>query len=57
LEDGSLLEYQVVALDMEAIIKVELKGSGINPKIIRKSKNFFALGLTYWLFNRPWNPQ
>jgi 2-oxoglutarate ferredoxin oxidoreductase subunit alpha len=56
LEDESLLEYQVVALNMEAIIKVELKGSGINPKIIRKSKNFFALGLTYWLFNRPLEP-
>ncbi len=56
LEDGSLKKYQVISLDMEAIIKEELKGSGINPKIIRKSKNFFALGLTYWLFNRPMEP-
>jgi 2-oxoglutarate ferredoxin oxidoreductase subunit alpha len=56
LEDGSLKDYQVISLDMEAIIKEELKGSGINPKIIRKSKNFFALGLTYWLFNRPMEP-
>jgi 2-oxoglutarate ferredoxin oxidoreductase subunit alpha len=56
LEDGSLKNYQVISLDMEAIIKEELKGSGINPKIMRKSKNFFALGLTYWLFNRPMEP-
>lgn len=56
LEDGSLKDYQVISLDMESIIKEELKGSGINPKIIRKSKNFFALGLTYWLFNRPMEP-
>jgi len=56
LEDSSLSEYQLIPLDMEAIIKAELKGSGINPKIIRKSKNFFALGLTYWLFNRPMEP-
>ncbi len=56
LEDESLKKYQVISLDMEAIIKEELKGSGINPKIMRKSKNFFALGLTYWLFNRPMEP-
>lgn len=56
LEDGSLKNYQVSSLDMEAIIKEELKGSGINPKVMRKSKNFFALGLTYWLFNRPMEP-
>jgi 2-oxoglutarate ferredoxin oxidoreductase subunit alpha len=56
LENGSLKDYQVISLDMERIIKEELKGSGINPKIIRKSKNFFALGLTYWLFNRPMEP-
>jgi len=56
LEDESLENYQVISLDMEAIIKEELKGSGINPKIMRKSKNFFALGLTYWLFNRPMEP-
>ncbi|NJN25452.1 MAG: 2-oxoacid:acceptor oxidoreductase subunit alpha [Cyclobacteriaceae bacterium] len=53
LEDGSLKKYQVIALDMEAIIKEELKTSGISPKIVKKTKNFFALGLTYWLFNRP----
>lgn len=56
LENGSLKDYQVISLDMERIIKEELKGSGISPKIIRKSKNFFALGLTYWLFNRPMEP-
>ncbi len=56
LDDNSLQEYQLIALDMEAIIKQELKGSNISPKIVRKSKNFFALGLTYWLFNRPMEP-
>lgn len=56
LEDDSLRNYQLISLDMEAIIKEELKGSGISPKIIRKSKNFFALGMTYWLFNRPMEP-
>ncbi len=56
LEDGSLKKFNVIALDIEAIIKEELKGSGISPKIVKKSKNFFALGITYWLFNRPMEP-
>ena len=56
LEDESLSKYNLIPLDIESIIKEELKGSGIPPKIVRKSKNFFALGLTYWLFNRPMEP-
>ena len=56
LEDGSLSKYNLIPLDIESIVKKELKDSGIPPKIIRKSKNFFALGLTYWLFNRPMEP-
>lgn len=56
LEDGLLSEYNVTVLDIDAIIKDELKGSGIPPKIVKKTKNFFALGLTYWLFSRPLEP-
>ncbi len=56
LEDGSLSKFNLIPLDIESIVKEELKGSGIHPKIVRKSKNFFALGLTYWLFNRPMEP-
>lgn len=53
LEDGSLRKYEVTVIDIDALIKEELKGSGIPPKIVKKTKNFFALGITYWLFNRP----
>jgi 2-oxoglutarate ferredoxin oxidoreductase subunit alpha len=56
LEDESLNKYNLIPLDIDSIIKEELKESGIPPKIVRKSKNFFALGLTYWLFNRPMEP-
>lgn len=56
LEDGSLKKYQVIVLDLEGQVKQELKESGINPKIIRKTKNLFALGITYWLFDRPMEP-
>ena len=56
LEDGSLKNYTLITLDIEDLVKEELKGSGISPKIVKKTKNFFALGLTYWLFNRPMEP-
>lgn len=56
LEDGSLAKYNTIPLNLESIIKEELKGSGIAPKIVKKTKNFFALGLTYWLFSRPLEP-
>lgn len=56
LEDGSLDKYNAISLDMESIIKEELKGSGIPPKIVKRTKNFFALGITYWLFSRPLEP-
>ena len=56
LEDQSLKNYNVIVVDIDAIVKEELKGSGIPPKIVKKTKNFFALGVTYWLFNRPMEP-
>ena len=56
LEDGSLDQYTVILLDFDAIVKEELKDSGIPPKIVKKTKNIFALGLTYWLFSRPLEP-
>jgi len=56
LHDNSLKNYHLIQLDMDAIVKKELSGSGIHPKIYKKTKNFFALGLTYWLFNRPMEP-
>jgi len=56
LETDELNSYQVIALDFDAEIKKVLAGSGVPPKIMRKSKNIFALGMTYWLFNRSIEP-
>ena len=56
LENGLLKDYQVIKLDIEAEVKKELAKEGLPPKVVRKSKNFFALGLTYWLFSRPLEP-
>lgn len=56
LETDELKNYQIIALDFDAEIKKVLAGSGVPPKIMRKSKNIFALGMTYWLFNRSIEP-
>lgn len=56
LENGMLKDFEVIALDIEDLVKKELSGVGLPPKVVKKSKNFFALGLTYWLFSRPMEP-
>ncbi len=56
LTDGSLAKYDVHAIDMTKEIKAELKELNVPSKVISKTKNIFALGLAYWLFNRPLQP-
>lgn len=56
LEDGSLKDYQVFKLNFNAMVNEILKDSGLTPKQIERTKNIFALGLTYWLFDMPLEP-
>ncbi len=56
LKDGSLDDYQLFPVDITAIVQEELKGTGMSPKNITRTKNMFALGLVYWLFDRPLEP-
>jgi len=52
LEDGSLDEYQVVQVDMTRLTKECVEGLSLGTKEIDRTKNFFALGIAYWLYNR-----
>lgn len=57
LEDGSLNQFQVITvpitmLNRNAVQDVE----GLDKKSVDRSKNFFALGLIYWMFDRPLEP-
>lgn len=56
LKDDTLKDYQVFQVDMTAIMKEELKDLQLSPKDVERTKNLFALGLTYWLYNRPMEP-
>ncbi|MBS1545139.1 MAG: 2-oxoacid:acceptor oxidoreductase subunit alpha [Bacteroidetes bacterium] len=56
LEDGSLQDYEVHAVDMTKEIKAEFGELDIPSKLIGKVKNIFSLGIAYWLFHRPLEP-
>jgi len=52
LEDGTLDAFQVVPVQLGKLTKAAVKGLGLGAKESDRCKNFFALGMTYWLFSR-----
>lgn len=52
LEDGSLDGYRVYPVDITALTLTAIAEVGLNQRAATRSKNFFALGLVYWMFNR-----
>ncbi len=54
LKDGSLRDYEVYEVPITTLNRNALEGiEGLSTKEIDRSRNFFALGLTFWLFDRP----
>jgi 2-oxoglutarate/2-oxoacid ferredoxin oxidoreductase subunit alpha len=53
LEDGSLADYRLVAIDMGTMVTNALQGLDLSMKEVGRSKNYWALGLVYWLYNKP----
>ena len=53
LEGDILKDYRVIAVDMHALVVDALKDMGLPPKIMARSTNMFALGLLYWMYDRP----
>lgn len=54
LEDGTLDGYDVHKLPITTLNRNALEGiEGLTTKNIDRCKNFFALGLTFWIFDRP----
>ena len=52
LEDHSLDGYRLFSVALERLTHVALEGLGLDAKSMNRCKNFFALGMTYWLYNR-----
>jgi len=53
LEDHSLDGYRVFAVELTKLTRLALKELGLDAKSMDRCKNFFALGMCYWLYNRP----
>ncbi len=56
LEDGSLKGYQVYPVPVTELTRKALEALGLSQKEKDRCKNFFALGIVYWLYNRPLEP-
>jgi 2-oxoglutarate/2-oxoacid ferredoxin oxidoreductase subunit alpha len=52
LEDHSLDRFRLFSVELERLTKVALDHLGLDAKSVSRSKNFFALGMCYWLYNR-----
>ncbi len=58
LDDDALKHaYKVVAVDMSMLTEHALEGSGLSSKETARCRNYFALGLMYWLYSRPMEQQ
>ncbi len=53
LEDGSLADYQVHALDLTGLTVASVEQFKLGRKEASRAKNMFSLGLLTWLYTRP----
>ena len=53
LAELKLDEYNVVIPDITSMTREALKETGLDNKAVTKCKNMFALGICFWLFDRP----
>ena len=52
LEDHSLDGYRLFPVELSRLTRAALKDLGLDAKSVDRCKNFFALGMCYWLYNR-----
>ncbi len=53
LEDGTLDGYNVVPVPLTTLTVKVLEDSPLSVRERRRCKNFYALGIMYWLYSRP----
>ncbi len=56
LEDGSLSDFNVFEIPVGKLNARALEGLDLSTKQVDMSKNFFALGLMFWLYERSMEP-
>lgn len=56
LTDGSLKAYRVFEVPISSMNARAVEGLGLSAKQVDLTKNFFALGLMFWLYDRSLEP-
>ena len=56
LEDGTLGAFRVIKIDINERVIQALADSPLTKKDVLRCKNFYTLGLMYWLYSRPVEP-
>jgi 2-oxoglutarate ferredoxin oxidoreductase subunit alpha len=52
IKEEKLEAYNIIAAPISSMVKEALKDYGLDPKSVLRTKNMFALGMVYWLFDR-----
>lgn len=50
--EDNLDQYNLIAAPISSMVKEALRNLNLDPKTILRTKNMFALGMVYWLFDR-----
>lgn len=50
--EDKLDKFNIIAAPITSMVKEALKDFGFDPKSVLRTKNMFALGMVYWLFDR-----
>ncbi|MFW6267765.1 MAG: 2-oxoacid:acceptor oxidoreductase subunit alpha, partial [Marinilabiliaceae bacterium] len=53
IQEDNLGSYNIIKAPITTLTRESLKNMGLDNKTILRSKNMYALGLVFWLFNRP----
>jgi len=56
LEDGSLDKFRLIKVPIDKLNAEACKDTGLTGRAVGRCKNFFALGVAYWLFGRSMEP-
>ena len=56
LEDGTLKSYRLHKVAMTKLTRLSVEGLELSQKEKDRCRNFFAMGLVFWLYDRPLEP-
>ena len=56
LDDPSMEKYRMIKVPMTSLTRKAVEDTGVSTKVADRCKNFFAMGLVFWLYGRDVKP-